>query len=93
MGLDIRLPIGLLFVIVGGLLVVFGLFGDQTIYARSLNINVNLWWGLVVLLVGGVFLYFSRRHTGAMHPSEESAEGRAIESREHATGLEGPDAK
>ena len=91
MGLDIRLPIGLLFVIIGALLTGLGLFGDRAIYARSLDINVNLWWGLVMLLAGAVFLWLSRRHTSAMHPSEESVEGRAMEVREHATGLEGPD--
>ncbi len=91
MGVDIRLPLGLLLGIVGLLLAGFGLFGDQAIYARSLGINVNLWWGLVMALSGGVFLGFSRRHTAAMHSSGESAEGQAIEAREHAAGLEGPD--
>ena len=93
MGLDIRLPIGLLFAIIGVLLIVFGLFGDRAIYTRSLGINVNLWWGLVMLFFGAVFLWLSHRHTAAMHPSEESVEGKAIEAREHATGLEGPDEK
>jgi len=64
MGLDIRLPIGLLFVIVGALLVGFGMLGDQTIYLRSLGINVNLWWGLVMVVVGTLFLRLSRRGTG-----------------------------
>jgi hypothetical protein len=93
MGLDIRLPIGLLFVLIGALLAAFGLLGDPAIYERSLGINVNLWWGLVMLAVGAAFLLLSRRHTAAMHPSEESVEGRTIEAREHASGLEGPDAK
>lgn len=91
MGLDIRLPIGLLFVIVGALLAGFGLLGDQAVYERSLHINVNLWWGLVMLFFGAVFLGLSRRRTAAMHPSAESVEGKAIEAREHANGLEGPD--
>ena len=91
MGLDIRLPIGLLFVIIGGLLAGFGLFGDKAVYERSLHINVNLWWGLVMALFGAVFLWLSRRHTAAMHPSEESVEGKAIEAREHTTGLESDD--
>jgi hypothetical protein len=45
MKLDLRIPIGLMFSIIGALLVVFGLASDPAIYQRSLDINVNLWWG------------------------------------------------
>lgn len=61
MGLDIRIPIGLLFLILGGLLVLFGLTSDSAIYARSLNINVNLWWGLPLALFGGLMFLFGAR--------------------------------
>jgi hypothetical protein len=61
MGLDIRLPIGLMFSILGLLLTGFGLFGDQTIYRRSLGINMNLWWGMVMLAFGIIMLLISRR--------------------------------
>ena len=61
MNLDLRLPIGLLFTIYGALLVVFGLTADNAIYARSLGINVNLWWGLVLLVFGITMLAFSLR--------------------------------
>jgi hypothetical protein len=64
MGLDIRLPIGWLFVVIGGLLTGVGLFGDEAIYARSLGMNVNLWWGLAMVLFGAVFLWLSRRRAG-----------------------------
>jgi hypothetical protein len=56
MNLDLRLPIGLMFSIIGVLLTVFGLISDDAIYARSLGINVNLWWGLVLLAFGMVML-------------------------------------
>jgi hypothetical protein len=49
MGLDIRIPIGLMFSILGGLLTVYGLVSDKAIYERSLGINVNLGWGVVML--------------------------------------------
>jgi hypothetical protein len=52
MNLDLRLPIGLMFTLVGALLSVFGLASDTAIYDRSLGINVNLWWGLVLLAFG-----------------------------------------
>lgn len=93
MGLDIRLPIGLLFVIIGALLAGFGVLGDPAIYARSLNLNVNLWWGLLMLAFGAVLLFLARRHSAAMQPSDRSVEGRATEERERATGLESRDPK
>jgi len=71
MNLDLRLPIGLLFTIYGALLDVFGLTSDNAIYARSLGINVNLWWGLVLLVFGITMLAFSlrsKRH-GVPNPS------------------------
>ena len=54
MNLDIRLPIGMLFATLGTLLGLYGLWGDKAIYARSLGINVNLWWGLAMLAFGMV---------------------------------------
>lgn len=61
MGLDIRLPLGLLFAILGVLLMGYGLASDPAIYQRSLSINVNLIWGFVLLLFGSVFLFLGRR--------------------------------
>lgn len=58
MRLDLRLPIGLLFSLFGVILVVYGLVSDSGLYARSLGINVNLWWGLVLLAFGLVMLFF-----------------------------------
>ena len=61
MGLDIRLPIGFLFFIFGVLLIVFGELSDKAIYERSLGININLEWGVVMLLFGAVMLFLGRR--------------------------------
>lgn len=62
-GLDVRLPVGGLFVVVGALLSGYGLAtrGDAAVYARSLSIDVNLWWGLVMLAFGAVLLLAARR--------------------------------
>ncbi len=54
MSLDLRLPIGLLFLMLGALVGVYGLVSDPAIYDASLGINVNLWWGGVMLLFGAV---------------------------------------
>ena len=88
MGLDIRLPIGLLFAILGALLAAYGLASDAAIYRRSLGVNVNLWWGLVLLAFGALMLVLGRRGTSAMRPAEESPEGRKTEAAEHREGLE-----
>jgi hypothetical protein len=65
MGLDIRLPIGLLFSIFGLLLLLFGTFSNKAIYERSLGININLWWGVVMLLFGIVMLLLGHRRRSA----------------------------
>ena len=57
MGLDIRMPLGLLFLATGGLLTVYGLFTrGNAIYERSLYLDINLVWGLVLLLFGLLML-------------------------------------
>lgn len=61
MTLDLRLPIGLMFTSFGALLTLFGVVSDDAIYARSLGINVNLWWGLALLAFGLVMLTFAIR--------------------------------
>jgi hypothetical protein len=61
MNLDLRLPIGLMFSIFGVMLTLYGLASDTAIYGRSLGINVNLWWGLVLLAFGIVMLGFAIR--------------------------------
>jgi hypothetical protein len=73
MGLDIRWPIGLLFSLVGALLVIYGLAtgSDTEIYRRSLDINVNLRWGLVVLAFGAAMLTLAWR--ASRQPAELQA--------------------
>jgi hypothetical protein len=61
MGIDVRIPIGLLFTLVGLILAIFGAVSDRAIYQRSLGINVNLGWGLVLLVFGIVMLLLGRR--------------------------------
>ena len=60
MNLDLRLPIGLMFSLFGVILTGYGLVSDRAIYERSLGINVNLWWGLVLLAFGLVMLALAR---------------------------------
>jgi len=78
MGLDIRLPIGLMFTLFGLLLVVYGALSDKSIYQRSLGINVNLGWGVVLLLFGVVMLVLGRRGTATAEPADVSLEGQRM---------------
>ena len=59
--MDLRLPIGSLFTIFGLLLTAFGLTSNRAIYARSLGINVNLDWGIVMLVFGLTFVGLAMR--------------------------------
>ncbi len=62
MGLDIKVPIGLMFTILGLLLTIFGLAtaSNAEMYQRSLDININLWTGLAMLVIGIVMLVSSK---------------------------------
>jgi hypothetical protein len=61
--MDIRLPLGMMFAIVGALLAGFGVVTTSSpMYAKhSLGINVNVWSGLGMLAFGLVMLWLSRR--------------------------------
>ena len=62
MGLDIRLPLGLLFGITGLILVIYGLAThNSNMYALSGGINLNLVWGSVMLLFGIVMGWLGRK--------------------------------
>ncbi len=62
MDLDIRMPIGVLFLALGLLLVAYGLITDPAIYdAHSLGLNINLIWGAVMSLFGVIMLALSFR--------------------------------
>lgn len=54
MYLDLRIPVGLMFGLTGLILSGFGLItnNDVSLYAKSLGVNINLWWGVVLLVFG-----------------------------------------
>lgn len=61
MNFDLRLPLGLMFTLFGAMLSVYGLITDAAVYKKSLGININLGWGLVMLAFGVVMLVFALR--------------------------------
>jgi hypothetical protein len=60
---DIRIPIGLMFSIVGLLIGGFGLFtiSNTEMYNKSLGVNVNILMGLFMLVFGLIMLFFAFR--------------------------------
>jgi hypothetical protein len=61
MAFDIRLPIGMLFSVLGVFLIAYGALSEKTIYQRSSDINLNLWWGLIILVFGLIMFALGRR--------------------------------
>ena len=53
---DIRLLIGSLFIVYGALLTVAGFFTSAKERAKAADLNINLWLGLGMLVVGVLFL-------------------------------------
>ena len=68
MKLDLRIPIGMLFTLMGTMLTAFGLStrGNFDMLEKSLGINIDLWWGLVLLAFGVVMLTLGRRGQARM---------------------------
>ena len=90
-GLDLRFPIGALFTVLGVIIGGYGLAtaGNAAHYERSLGIDINLWWGIVMLVFGVLLLVMATRAMRAtVRLATQTPEGRATEAREHRRGLE-----
>ena len=65
MGLDLRMPLGLMFVTVGALLLGYGAFTwHSDIYLQSMGENVNVIWGSIMVLFGALMLLLALRSRG-----------------------------
>jgi hypothetical protein len=60
---DPRISLGMLFTLIGTVLTAFGVAtrSNADMYAKSLGIDANLWWGLVLLVFGIAALVLGRR--------------------------------
>jgi putative Mn2+ efflux pump MntP len=81
MTIDIRLPIGIFFFLTGVILTVFGAIESPARYLQSLGINLNFWWGIVLILFGIVMLLLGRR--GTRQEASERASKAAEKPQEH----------
>lgn len=57
---DIRLLIGSLFLVYGVMLTIAGFFTSATARAKADGININLWLGISMLVVGALFVLWRR---------------------------------
>jgi formate hydrogenlyase subunit 3/multisubunit Na+/H+ antiporter MnhD subunit len=63
MHLDLRLPIGAMFVTLGLLIGGYGMVTHASpLYAvHSLGINIDLWWGIIMIAFGAIMLALAAR--------------------------------
>ena len=82
MGLDIRIPLGLIFLAIGGIIALFGIFthGDTALYEKSMGINLNLAWGVLMFAFGAIMFFVGRRqkwHDDPINPRPWETPGSA----------------
>jgi hypothetical protein len=58
---DLRRPIGILFSLLGVILLLYGAFSPEVRAPLDAQINVNLWCGAILLIFGGCLLWLSLR--------------------------------
>ena len=60
---DIRIPIGFMFSVMGLIITGLGLFtlSDSAMYQKSLGINVNIIMGILMLIFGAAMLFLAYR--------------------------------
>lgn len=85
MNLDLRIPMGLMFSLVGVILTGFGAAtnSNAALYARSLGINVNLYWGIVLLIFGQIMFQMGRRRQARLAKLPPESRGESASQRGH----------
>jgi hypothetical protein len=72
---DIRRIIGGLFLLYGVILVVVGIVGSDEVKNKAAGINVNLWTGLAMLVVGALMVFWALARPVMREPEPESTRG------------------
>ena len=85
MNLDLRIPMGLMFTLIGSILMLFGMKtnGDAELYAKSMGINANLWWGLILLVFGLMMFILGNRRQRRLTNETAPSDGRRRSARGH----------
>lgn len=72
---DVRLVIGGLFVVYGVIVALLGLFDGAAEIDKAEGVRINLWMGLAMLALGGLFLlwrWWRPLQIGAPRPDDDS---------------------
>lgn len=72
---DLRIMIGGLFVLYGIMLIVAGSFTSKANLAKATNININLWMGIGMLIIGVFFTTWWRLRPLRRDPPQPDATG------------------
>jgi hypothetical protein len=85
MNLDLRIPLGMMFSFTGAILAIWGIQTNHNtaLYARSLGINANLWWGLVLLAFGVTMYVLGQRGQRKLEKEPPAAEEKGKARRGH----------
>ncbi len=84
MNLDLRIPMGLMFLITGAMMTIFGVFTwGSSIYEKSMGMNINFIWGLIMFFFGLTMYLLGRRGTrlaklAPAEPTDESLSSRPM---------------
>jgi hypothetical protein len=70
---DLRLALGWLFVTLGVLLVIAGVRPDPTSDIKSLGLNINLIWGIVMIVFGAINLWVAARYARKRRRADDLA--------------------
>ena len=71
---DLRILIGALFLLYGVMLTVAGFFTSAKNLAKASNININLWLGIGMLIVGAIFIVWWRLRPLRPEPAPDAQE-------------------
>ena len=72
---DIRRIIGGLFLLYGVILAIVGIVGTDEVKNKAAGINVNLWTGLAMLVVGGLLVFWALARPVVPEPESTRGEG------------------
>jgi hypothetical protein len=72
---DIRRIIGGLFIVYGVTLTIVGIVGSEEVKNKAAGVNVNLWTGLAMLVVGGLMIFWALARPVAPEPEATRGEG------------------
>jgi hypothetical protein len=72
---DIRRIIGGLFVLYSVILIIVGIAGDHTVKNKAAGINVDLWTGIAMLVVGILMIAWALLRPVQPEPEETRGEG------------------